>query len=60
MTAAMIAAWCEAGAGEIAANRSGPAVQSAAEMQWQMADDLPKLHEIAQQLYSRWITGLSA
>ena len=60
MTAAMIASWCDVGADEIAANRASPAVQSASEMQRQMADDLPQLHEVAAQLYSRWITGLCA
>ncbi|MDD2914848.1 MAG: type 1 glutamine amidotransferase [Gallionella sp.] len=59
MTAAMIVAWCEAGADEIAANRSGPAVQSADEMQRQMINNLPKLHKVAQHLYSHWIIGLS-
>lgn len=60
MTAAMIADWCAVGADEIAASRSSPAVQSAAEMQRQMASELPRLHEVAAQLYRQWIKGLIA
>jgi GMP synthase-like glutamine amidotransferase len=59
MTAEMIAAWCVAGADEIAASNS-PAVQSASEMQQQMNGKLPRLNSVADQLYSRWIKGLAA
>jgi len=58
MTAAMIVSWCEAGAEEILAARNSPAVQSASEMQRQMADELPRLHEVAARLYAKWIGGL--
>lgn len=57
MTAAMIASWCVVGADEIAAG--GYAVQSAAEMQRLMADELPCLHQVAARLYTKWIAGLS-
>ena len=58
MTAAMIATWCEIGADEIAAAGAGPAVQSATEMQQQIARNLPQMQEISRRLYTRWITGL--
>jgi len=57
MTADMITSWCALGAGEIAAS-SSPAVQSVSEMQRRMADELPRLRNVAAQLYSRWIGGL--
>jgi GMP synthase-like glutamine amidotransferase len=59
MTAEMIAAWCVAGADEIAASNS-PAVQSASEMQQQMNGKLPRLNSVADQLYNHWIKGLAA
>jgi len=59
MTADMIRAWCQAGADEIAA-ASGPAVQTAADMQSQMAEKLPPLHAVARRLYLRWSAGLAA
>lgn len=59
MTAEMIAVWCRAGADEIAAS-SSPAVQSASEMQQQMNGKLPRLNSVADQLYGRWVKGLSA
>jgi len=58
MTAGMIASWCEIGVDEIHAAGSSPGVQSAGEMQRQMADKLPHLGEVARQLYSRWVAGL--
>ncbi len=45
MTAAMIAAWCEVGADEVAASKTSPAVQSAGEMQQQMNGKLPLLQQ---------------
>ena len=58
MTPEMIAKWCAVGADEILASKSSPAVQTASEMQRQMADDLPRMREVAAQLYTRWIGGL--
>ena len=58
MTAAMIVSWCEIGADEIAAGSASPAVQSAAEMRRQMAEELPRLREVAARLYTHWIAGL--
>lgn len=60
MTGEMIKSWCETGAKEVADSASSPAVQSAAEMQAQMAGKLPQLHAAANRLYERWIKGLSA
>jgi GMP synthase-like glutamine amidotransferase len=59
MTAEMIAAWCEVGGDEITASLGSPAVQSARQMQQQMASCLPQLQRVAHQLYSRWIQGLA-
>jgi len=59
MTAAMIVSWCEIGADEIAAASASPAVQSAAEMRRQMAEELPRLREVAARLYTHWIAGLA-
>ncbi|MBI5331113.1 MAG: type 1 glutamine amidotransferase [Betaproteobacteria bacterium] len=58
MTADMIRAWCEAGADEIAAATSSPAVQSPAAMQALNSTHLAPLNQIAQQIYSRWVEGL--
>lgn len=58
MTAAMIAAWCEAGADEIIQAAGSPAVQQPARMQEAMAARLERLHGVADILYGKWITGL--
>ena len=58
MTAEMIVSWCEIGADEIQVASGSPAVQSAAEMQRQMAEELPHLREVAARLYTTWIAGL--
>ncbi len=57
MTGEMIAAWCKAGADEIAASSSS-AVQTAEEIHQQAVDKLPQLHEVAARLYSKWVSGL--
>ncbi|HEU0219306.1 MAG TPA: type 1 glutamine amidotransferase [Gallionella sp.] len=58
MTAAMIVSWCEVGAEEILTGKNSPAVQSASEIQRQMASELPRLREVATRLYTKWITGV--
>ena len=58
MTAAMIDSWCEIEAEIIAAASASPAVQSVAEIQRQIADELPRMRKIASHLYSVWIAGL--
>lgn len=57
MTPDMIQTWCETGADEIAAS-PGPAVQTAVAMQADLDTHIPRLREIADKLYSRWIQGL--
>jgi GMP synthase-like glutamine amidotransferase len=57
MTDAMIRAWCEAGADEIATSDS-PAVQTPAAMQALNASLLPRLNTVAETLYTRWISNL--
>lgn len=59
MTEPMIHDWCTAGAGEIAASISSPAVQSAPAMQAQLAEKLPGLHRVAARLYQYWLRGLA-
>jgi GMP synthase-like glutamine amidotransferase len=58
MTAGMIVSWCEVGAEEILAGKDSPAVQSAGEIQRQMASELPRLREVAARLYTKWADGL--
>jgi hypothetical protein len=58
MTEAMIREWCEIGADEIAANLHSEGVQSATAIQSQLAQNLPPLHKLAEQLYTKWIEGL--
>ncbi|OGS90752.1 MAG: glutamine amidotransferase [Gallionellales bacterium GWA2_60_18] len=59
MTEQMIREWCEIGADEMLAAQDSPAVQSASEILRQMEAELPRLHQVAAQLYGRWITGLA-
>ena len=59
MTEEMIRRWCAAGADELIASVSSPAVQSADTMQAQMASKLPQLHATARQLYQHWIAGIT-
>lgn len=59
MTEDMIRAWCDNGAEEIAASSSSPAVQTAAAMQAQAAEKLPRLRAVARRLYLRWSAGLA-
>ena len=58
MTDEMVANWCEVGADEIAASCTSPAVQTADEMRQQAETKLPRLHRVAECLYSHWISGL--
>jgi GMP synthase-like glutamine amidotransferase len=59
MTADLIAAWCEVGAIEISDSRTSPAVQSAQMMQQQAALKLAQLHQVAERLYTQWVSGLN-
>ena len=57
MTQAMVAQWCDIGAGEIAAH-PGPAVQTPAAMQEELTLRLADLNAVADHIYSRWVGGL--
>lgn len=57
MTPELVASWCDHGAAEIAASDS-PGVQSSAAIQTDLASRIPRLHELADKIYSRWIQGL--
>ena len=58
MTPEMIATWCRQWADE--ANRAAgqPSVQTPATMQTEVATHLPAMRQLADQLYSVWISGL--
>jgi len=58
MTADMVVSWCEVGAEEVAAAGASPAVQTTEEMTRLMADELPQLNGVADQLYRKWMAGL--
>lgn len=57
MTPAMVLEWSENGTDEISAS-PGPAVQTAAAMQSDLAVKTRQLHAIADKIYTRWIQGL--
>jgi GMP synthase-like glutamine amidotransferase len=59
MNEAMIREWCEIGADEISANAESGGVQSAATIQRLMTQNLQLLHKLAEQLYTKWIAGLT-
>ena len=59
MTPELVKSWCKTGAREIAANL-GPSVQTALEMQADLENRVPRLHRIADRLYSRWVKGLKS
>jgi len=58
MTPELVKSWCKTGAREIAANL-GLSVQTALEMQADLENRVPRLHRIADRLYSRWVKGLA-
>jgi GMP synthase-like glutamine amidotransferase len=58
MTPELIKSWCETGAREITANL-GPSVQTAQAIQEDLDNRVPRLHRIADKLYSRWVKGLA-
>jgi hypothetical protein len=60
MTPPMIQAWCEVGADEIREASQSPAVQLPASMQENMPVRLEKLHDVADNLYSKWIEHLKS
>jgi GMP synthase-like glutamine amidotransferase len=58
MTPDMIRTWCAVGADEIA-QADSPAVQTPGEIEALSPARLPRLHQAAETLYSRWIQGLA-
>ena len=58
MTEQMIFDWCEVGVDEVDASADSPAVQTIPVIQKQMDFNLPQLHDVARQLYQRWLAGL--
>ncbi|MEO6563250.1 MAG: type 1 glutamine amidotransferase [Nitrosospira sp.] len=58
MTENMVKAWCQTGAEEIAGS-SGPAVQSVEAMLMDLANRVSALKQVANRLYTKWISGLS-
>lgn len=60
MTPPMIQAWCEVGADEIREASQSSAVQLPASMQENMPVRLEKLHDVADNLYSKWIENLKS
>ncbi len=59
MTPELVSAWCENGAGEIAAASGSPAVQAPERILSDLPDRIAPLHRLADKIYSRWIQGLS-
>lgn len=59
MTEQMIRDWCTVGANEIAFSISSPAVQDAETIQSEMQAKLPRLHRVAEQIYMRWLQGVT-
>ena len=58
MTEDMVKAWCQTGDEEIAGS-SGPAVQSVEAMLMDLASRVSALKQVANRLYTKWISGLS-
>ncbi len=58
MTEDLIKVWVRGGADEIRAS-SSPAVQKPDEITSNIEQRLDKLHEVANQLYDRWIESLA-
>lgn len=59
MTEDLVRAWLEGGAGEIAEQRSSPAVQPPEEIERDLRARVDALHEVANRIYDRWAAGIS-
>jgi GMP synthase-like glutamine amidotransferase len=57
MTEELIRTWCAHGHAEIEAN-PGPAVQDSATIQKDMAPRVAALNQVAERIYTQWITGI--
>lgn len=60
MTPEMIATWCQQWADECAAVAHLPSVQTPGQMLEQTPFNLPRMRELANQLYGVWVSGLRA
>jgi len=58
MTEDMVNVWCEAGKIEVMASLSSPGVQSAEDMQKELASKIKALNSLGHRIYSEWIKGL--
>lgn len=59
MTEAMVREWCAVGAEEIQCSLQSPGVQSPEEILAPVAEEVPRLNQVAEQIYTRWVRGLS-
>ncbi len=59
MTPEMIATWCDQWADEAIAVTDQPSVQTPEAMQQEIAQRLPAMRQLSEQLYSVWIKGLA-
>jgi GMP synthase-like glutamine amidotransferase len=59
MTAEMVREWLQGGADELRAHAASPGVQSAAEIERDLAARVAALNGVATRLYDRWTEGLS-
>lgn len=59
MTEEMVIAWCDHGEEELKASASSPGVEQANQIKKSLSNFIPDLNEVAYQVYSQWIKGLS-
>jgi GMP synthase-like glutamine amidotransferase len=59
MTEEMVISWCDHGEEELKASASSPAVEQATQIKRSLSNSIPDLNEVAYQVYSQWIKGLS-
>jgi len=59
MTEEMVISWCDHGEDELKASASSPAVAQAKQIKKSSSNLIPTLNEVAYQVYSQWIKGLS-
>jgi len=59
MTEELVHGWCRGGAGEIRASAASAGVQAPAKIEKNLAARVAALHKVADQVYDRWIEGLS-
>jgi GMP synthase-like glutamine amidotransferase len=59
MTEDMVISWCEHGEDELKAAAASPAVEQASQIKKSLSNSVADLNEVAYQVYSQWIKGLS-